>query len=407
MDMRWVVLATLTLMVAVPSDARACGGCFNPVGSPAPVTGHRMAVSLSATQTTLWDQIQYAGAPEDFVWVLPVMGSPRVELADNAFFESLTQTTTIVMTAPTPPRMFCPGTGLSLGCGSFAPTASTDAGAGVTVFHEGVVGPYETATIGSSDPMALVVWLEDNGYAVDDAILPTIAYYVDLGANFSVLRLAPAAGIDRMQPVRITSPGLSLSFPLRMVAAGVQTSVELELFVFAEGRVEAANFGNAEVDRDAITFDWATGAFSYEAEFDNALFADPGPGTNWVTEYASPTSDQLGYYTSYDPDGTVHSATVDVAVALQSIPTPYLTRLRTRLPPSELDRDLLLRATTLVDLGTSISVTRELNRPADVQCGGCAVTPGSRAPLPLVLLLAPIAGMVRRRRRAQPSRRSA
>ena len=49
-----------------PSDARACGGCFNPpTGMPAPVTGHRMAIAMSPAGTTLWDQIQYAGEPDD------------------------------------------------------------------------------------------------------------------------------------------------------------------------------------------------------------------------------------------------------------------------------------------------------------------------------------------------------
>ena len=113
-----------------------------------------MAVALGATQTTLWDQIEYAGEPEDFVWVLPVRGGVGVELADNAFFEALEQGTQLRFTAP-PLRSFCPDP-----CGgAFAsPSAaerdsSADAGAsGVTVYHQATIGPYETVTIGSEDP---------------------------------------------------------------------------------------------------------------------------------------------------------------------------------------------------------------------------------------------------------------
>lgn len=400
----------ILVALAVPSDARACGGCFvtpTPTGSPQPVTGHRMAVAISPLGTTLWDQIQYEGAPEDFVWVLPVMGTPVVELSDNAFFEALGQATNITMTAPAPPLPFCPSSGCSLGCASFAPSdpfiLSDAGGGGVSVYYTGVVGPYETVTIGSTDPMALVVWLQDHGYAVDDAILPTIRHYSDMGANFTVLRLAPMAGVDRMQPVRVTSPGLSLTFPLRMVAAGIQTTVDLELFVFAEGRMEAANYGNAEVDRAAIVYDWATGIFSYEAEYENALFAGDGVGTNWVTEYAQLAPiDTLGFFRTYEEDGTPHSAGEDVTLITGTLAAPYLTRLRTRLPPSELDRDLLLRTTTGEDVRPAFFVTREANRAPDPQCGGCTAGHGARVPVgPLLMVIAPLLATLRARRRSR------
>lgn len=373
----WVLFLALmgAAVGGLPSDAHACGGCFHPPeGSPAPVSGHRMAVAISPRGTTLWDQIQYEGAPEDFVWVLPVMGTPMVELADNGFFEALTAATTIVMQAPPPPRTFC-----SDPCevGSFgvfasgrAPTRADETDPTVEVHYEGVVGPYETATIGSADPGALITWLNDHGYAIPASIEGTIAYYVGLGANFVALRLAPASGIDRMQPVRVTSPGLSLSFPLRMVEAGVQVSVDLELFVFAEGRMEAANFGNAEVLRANVAFDWATRTFGYEAEFESALFAGEGEGTNWVTEYAEPADlAQLRSYRTFDAaTGEAHSPEADLAVVTAAIDAPYLTRLRTRLPPAELNRDLLLRASTGGDVPSFFRITRELNRAPEPSC---------------------------------------
>src|SRR5262249_13631565 len=42
-------------LVAQPSDASACGACFAPPGPPTVVSGHRMVMSISMTQTVLWD----------------------------------------------------------------------------------------------------------------------------------------------------------------------------------------------------------------------------------------------------------------------------------------------------------------------------------------------------------------
>ncbi len=412
---------------AAPHVASACGGCFaavGPMGSPNIVTAHRMAVSLSATETTLWDQIQYAGQPEDFVWVLPVTAGVEVELADNAFFEALAQGTQINMTAPLPPSpCFCSSGGFGCGSadsatrGTSGPSFRGDAGA-VAVFHEGSIGPYETATVMSDDAMALVDWLQERGYGVPDSILPTIAHYSELGLAFAVLRLSAGAGVQQMQPVRITVPGLAPTFPLRMVSAGATDELSLELYVFAEGRTQTMNMPTVEVDRAQITFDWATSTFDYDARFD-ATIREAG-GRAWVAEYAGPLPPNVSTYGSFDPDGTVHTAEADLAIARRGLRSALnLTKLRTRMPPNLLDRDLVLGAAfTEQEITTQISVTRELNRGPDpdcsVECGngpsdfdGCSVhdaehTPRSARdrglPLGLALLVVPAIALLRRRR---------
>ncbi|MDQ3034391.1 MAG: DUF2330 domain-containing protein, partial [Myxococcota bacterium] len=384
-------LATIAPAIT-PEVAHACGGCFtppNPTGTPTPVTAHRMAVALSPTETTLWDQIEYAGAPEDFVWVLPIAGTSTVEIADNGFFESLQANTQIFLEGPPPPRTSCSDPCTAFGFGGFAsgsasPRSASESGGmpDVEVHHEGVVGPYETATIGAADPDALVAWLREHDYQVPDALLPIIRHYVALEMNFVVLRLRPSLNVQRMQPVRITVPGLQTSFPLRMVAAGIDDHVALELFVLAESRIEAANFGNAEVDRAAITYDWASSTFDYDARFEDALFAGEGVETNWVAEFAGAADHNIGFYESFDAvTGEMHSAREDWAVATRSLPEAYLTRLRTDLPVSELDEDLGLQMSDGGDLGTFIRVTREANRAPEPDCPTyCAVSDGTTGP---------------------------
>ncbi|MBX3271396.1 MAG: DUF2330 domain-containing protein [Sandaracinaceae bacterium] len=404
-----------------PAPAAACGGFFMPpTGSPSPVTRHRMAISMSMHETTLWDQIQYEGAPEDFVWVLPVAGGVPVELADNAFFEALEQHTTIVMEAPLPPRTFCNDP-----CGGFfgAAAESGDFRGGpmsgeVTVHHQGAIGPYETATIGSDDPDALVAWLREHHYGVPDEVLPIIAHYTAQGLDFAVLRLSSNFGVDRMQPVRVTVPGFGTSFPLRMVAAGVEGSVGLELFVFGEGRYGPMNFASAEVDRDALTYDWASGTFDYEARY--AAAQATADGRVWITEFAAPAPASIGSWTSVSPRGEYHYAAEDWRVATRHVPDPYLTRLTADLRVEHLDEDLILGAVAGGDLEARIRVTRELNRARDVACpttctepygaggtlrgdgrgdGLCATSPARPGPwgLSVVLALAGLALALRRR----------
>src|SRR3954452_24175532 len=73
-------------------DAAACGGCFhNGVQQMenTQVSGHRMIFSISQAQTTLWDQIEYVGAPSSFAWVLPIKGAVDVGISSDALFGNL------------------------------------------------------------------------------------------------------------------------------------------------------------------------------------------------------------------------------------------------------------------------------------------------------------------------------
>src|ERR1044071_750327 len=90
------------------STAEACGGCFHGPNesTPSVVTGHRMALAISPTRTVLWDQVQYAGDPKDFAWVLPVGPGAYIEAASAAWFESLEAVTAAHVMSPV---VTCPG----------------------------------------------------------------------------------------------------------------------------------------------------------------------------------------------------------------------------------------------------------------------------------------------------------
>ena len=71
--------AAVCSSVALEREASACGGCFSPptTENPTVVTDHRMILSISQDQSTLYDQIKYSGNPAAFAWVLPIVGHRR------------------------------------------------------------------------------------------------------------------------------------------------------------------------------------------------------------------------------------------------------------------------------------------------------------------------------------------
>ncbi len=375
--------AALAVLAAAPAPARACGGCFQPPDSISSVTDHRMVIALSDQQTTLWDQIQYDGKPADFVWVLPTPTPADVQLAAGSFFDTLEQGTA--------PRVIGParggggGGGCSFGCGADEAAGAPDDMDSVTVYHTGSVGPYETATVGSQDPTALLNWLTDHGYAVPDAAKPIIAWYVDEGWVFNALRLKPDAETTQMSPVKVVFPGLAPTFPLRMVAAGAGDQLGILLWVIADQRYMAMNYDTVAIDESRLRWSTIDNRSNYRELFAETI-AEHGNGA-FVVEFAGP------FYQGDFPA----AAADDVKTALIGQPSsPWLTRLRTSLAPSLLDRDLTL---TPSPSGESVSNYHYVSS-AQVQQAPLGALSGARSPTALAALgLVAAWALLRRRAR--------
>src|SRR6516225_4475735 len=100
-------LAALSAVgVAGERRASACGGCFHPpTQTVTDITDERMLLSVSAGQSTLYDQIQYSGSPSSFAWVLPIHGTVTVGLSADVLFDSIDAVTA---TQIQPPPKNCP-----------------------------------------------------------------------------------------------------------------------------------------------------------------------------------------------------------------------------------------------------------------------------------------------------------
>ncbi|HLU67472.1 MAG TPA: DUF2330 domain-containing protein [Kofleriaceae bacterium] len=340
MRLRHAVLCTLVAPAAAAltlaltaRPAHACGGCFSPPETITTVDSHRMVIALSPDKSILWDQIRYTGDPEDFVWVLPVPSPDAVvAVADDLFFAELeAQTAPQVIPPPLPP-LDCPPPPDDWGDGAGGAIGAQDAGAaspdaGVDVYREEVVGPYQTVVIGSEDPDALVAWLNEHGYSVPGETTPTIRHYTDLGSLFVVLRLAPDQGITAMQPVRVEYPGYMATFPLKMVTVGAYGSLQMTLWVIAEQRYRALNYAGGTIDPADLVWDFATGSSNYLEVFRQSNLALGSRA--WITQYAQPLA-------------TLFFTTEEVAAAQALIPYPFITRLQADMLVDHLNADLQL-----------------------------------------------------------------
>ncbi len=357
-------LGALGLVALRAHDAAACGGCFTPPENPSVVTDHRMILSISQTQTTLYDQIRYSGAPDSFAWVLPIHGTATVGLSADVVFGTLDSLTRTQVQAPPrfcPSAPFCDGQSGAFGAVDAGTAPPSD---GVTVTKQEVVGPYETVQLKATDPTALDTWLQQNSFSIPSDIEPVIAEYVNEGFDFLAMKLVPGAGIDAMRPVRVTLPGASPTLPLRMVAAGTGATVGITLWVVGDGRYEPQNFPFFRITDDELVWDYTTNSSNYTLlrqqkeqqlgnkgwEVESSLNLDQAQFEQIVRyggTYYSSDYDAGSDYAPIDgpnPETPDQVRDDDLTTLFAGIAQPRVTRIRSDLAHAALDQDLTLQA---------------------------------------------------------------
>jgi len=321
----FVSAAAFTAMVTVDRSASACGGCFQPPPPPSQtvsdITDEKMLLSVSPTQSTLYDEIEYAGSPSSFAWVLPIHGTVTVGLSADVLFSSID---TLTATQINPPPSSCPQPHCSSGggCGSSAAgnSAFDESGGGsnqVQVLKQSTVGPYDTVQLHSTNAGALDAWLTQNGFDIPTAVQPILDAYVSDGFDFLAMKLSPGQGVQAMRPVRVTTQGAGLSLPLRMASVGTGAITGITIWIVADGRYEPQNFQSFYIPTSQLVWDWSTQSSNYtslraaqEASFQNAA---------WELESSIDLSQQIitntilagGQYSQYGATAPASDATQD------------------------------------------------------------------------------------------------
>jgi Uncharacterized protein conserved in bacteria (DUF2330) len=419
------------LVLSRERSAYACGGCIQPPPPPnqtaSDVTDERMLFVISTTQSTLYDQLTYAGNPASFAWVLPIRGTVDVGLSADVLFDSIDALTATQISAPPRSCPQAPSCG-GFGAGGFASSSEGVAGGGtepppVTVTKQENVGPYDTVQLHSTNTSALESWLTQNGFVVPAAEQPVIAAYVAEGFDFLAMKLLPNQGVQAMRPVRVTTPGASFSLPLRMASIGTGVTVGITIWVVSDGRYEPQNFPFFHIEDSALAWDWSTNSSNYTTlrksredalggkgwEIESSITLNQqvitsvvlsggqvsgGGGVPVGFSQAPPSDATEDYLPAGDPDagadsGSYQSAddvrTADIAalfVGLQG-PNVRVTRIRSDIAHAAMTQDFVLEASVdQSELSNVRTATKSENLvcPAYPSCSsiGCAATPPSR-----------------------------
>ena len=326
---RSIILLLLPFLLLAGSlslarPALACGGLFC-LNNPIDQNAERIIFTDNGDGTiSAIIQIQYTGFDSDFSWILPIpvpIEADAVEVpetAANAFTELEIATSPQFIPPPLPDCAMMEFEEMAV-----AESAMDDGG--VEVFAEGEVGPYEFVVIGSDDPDALVNWLRDNSYVVEDPMIPLIDVYVEEEFVFMAMRLQPAFGVQDIQPIQITYPSENPMIPLRLTAVAANPDMAVLTWFFANEQAVPENYGHFEIDDSEITF-FTFGGHNYRTLMGEK--ANEMNGQGFITEYAAPTS-ELDFS---DP-------------LLQELAGKhnYLTRLNTLISPEEMTVDPVFR----------------------------------------------------------------
>jgi hypothetical protein len=175
-------------------------------------------------------QVKYAGAAEDFAWIVPLPGRPKVDVidADKSPFEELSLYTQLR-------RRW-----------GYRGKAAADEEA-VTVLERKVVGVYDVAVLAASDPDALNKWLNDNGYAFPQERKDVLEHYTRKGWVYVAMRIDRKAlesdevkklKTGQLQPIRFRFAAKEMVYPLKISSVN-SGQTEVLLYLLADAPMAA------------------------------------------------------------------------------------------------------------------------------------------------------------------------
>ncbi len=333
-------LLALLLAALSPFAALACGGFFC-LNSPINQQVERIIFTQDGRDISAYVQINYTGSDESFAWVVPVPSVPQVDVAEMDMFVELDAMTAPVFIPPPIPECAYEGRLLMA-----VPQAAS--GGDVTVFSSGEVGPYGYDVVGSEDPDALIAWLRENGYRIEESMFPLVHVYVEENMLFLAMKLRPGQGVQDIQPVKMTYESDWPMIPLRLTAVAANPNMGVLVWLFGNTQYESDNYRKLEIPDSEIQFD-LFGGHNYFILRSQAI--DEVGGQGFVTEFGGATRD----LPASDPDLQILMARY-----------PYMTRMYTEISPEEMTVDPTFRYNESLP---AVSNVHDLsNRPSVWEC---------------------------------------
>lgn len=275
--MRTCFIAIIGITAVGP--ALADGGFFGPrlsaraegVAGVSSDTQKGIVIRLEDHSELLILQTGYHGPAAEFGWVIPVPASPGArdifpasrDFVDWLFYVTRPWTVTdIEVQRPATGAVFA---GASEGARSVAEGAVAG---GVTMHQRLVVGDYDAAVLSATDPVALLRWLDEEGFAPSEHAADLYREYIARDWYFVALRVRPQIAHRRpviadLAPLAIRFPTDRLVYPLYISRASSPDLTALSLIV-----IDTTGVG---VGCDQLPWVWPR----FEAPYP--------PGASWAT----------------------------------------------------------------------------------------------------------------------------
>lgn len=272
-------------LLTAPPPARACGGFFCQT-TPIDQSGEQIVFSVTKDSVEAHILISYQGNAKDFAWVVPVMAKPEIAVGSQQLFTALQQRTRPVWGIDwtfTGGSGFCGGFGPERGAAGTAPPAAPGGGdTKVNVLDEREVGPYQTVTLESKDPEALVKWLNENGFVQPPSAAPLITHYVKNNFLFVALKLKQNAATGEIQPLVLRTPIGEPCVPLILTRVAAMPDMPVLVYVLGSARAFPSNWFHVEINQKKVS--WTDGGQNYNKVATDAI--NEAAGRGFVTDYA-------------------------------------------------------------------------------------------------------------------------
>lgn len=329
--------AAFAAVALTPSASSACGGFFCS-RSPVDQTAEHIIFTINGDHTvTAYVQIRYAGDKDDFAWIVPAPGIPRL----SADLPDLAMRGLDVATEPQYYRSSCNNfavPGVAVGAGGSASASTPTGQPGVTVLAKQTVGPFDTVTLEGTSADVLVQWLNDNGYRITDKMTPLIQPYVESGMHFVAMKLQADKATTDIKPIGMAYDSDQPLIPIRLTSVAAQPEMGIVTFVLSTRRWAPQNYIDLKIPDSSIQFNQYGNANNYLSLVSSE--SDKVGGQAFVTEYANPTTDLATQIRSQfvNPSIPDAQASQDALLALFD-KFPYITRLYARMSAEEMTED--------------------------------------------------------------------
>jgi hypothetical protein len=279
-------------------------------------------------------QTGYDGDASDFAWVIPIptmiAGAAAVDTTDPEVFSALNSLTA--------PQYFTGGGGTSGICGCSGSEGGGDAASNrgqVTVWDAFSVDGYDAVVLSAEQSGALDAWLNANGYAFPADNQDVLAHYLAKGWFFIAFKVSPDAPAGdgatagdgkQFRPIAVTFATDEIVFPMHISQVSTTERVEVLLYVLSDHRVRSTTYATREIQA-GCSWDGQNFESVYDGWFEQTI-ADAG-GRALVVEYAG----ELPTWWASDPP---------FSTLLDGGREYYVTRLRTRLTPEQMNEDIVM-----------------------------------------------------------------